>query len=245
MIAHRGDAKRRPENTLCAIRSALDAGAAYVEFDVQLTADGVPVVIHDHTLLRTAGIEGSIHDRTLTELAGIGVGEPDRFGERFKDEPIPTLEEVMELLAAWPAATAFVEMKRASIRRFGVEPFAGALSAVVEPLGDRCVVISYDAGAVEEIRRRRAGAIGWVIDTWTDDARSTAERLAPAYLFVERSLLPPEPEQLWSGPWQWVVYDIDDPDEALSLFGRGVAFIETWAIADLLADPRLHAGGVA
>ena len=38
------------------------------------------------------------------------------------------------------------------------------------------------------------------------------------------------------------VSDIDDPDEALSLFGRGVAFIETWAIADLLADPRLHAG---
>ena len=58
LIAHRGWAYRYPENTLPAIAGALGAGARYVEFDVQITADGVPVLFHDSTLDRTAGRPG-------------------------------------------------------------------------------------------------------------------------------------------------------------------------------------------
>jgi glycerophosphoryl diester phosphodiesterase len=67
-IAHRGFSSRYPENTLLAFERALDLGADGAEFDVQLSRDGVPVVIHDESLLRTAGDERLVKDLTLEEL---------------------------------------------------------------------------------------------------------------------------------------------------------------------------------
>lgn len=60
MAAHRGDAVNAPENTISSIRGALDQGAEYVEIDVQMTRDGVIVLGHDATLLRTTGVHNRI-----------------------------------------------------------------------------------------------------------------------------------------------------------------------------------------
>ena len=59
IIAHRGDSAHRPENTLASFASALELGADFVEFDVQLTADGHVVVMHDPTLDRTTDGRGA------------------------------------------------------------------------------------------------------------------------------------------------------------------------------------------
>src|SRR5687768_14602657 len=64
IIAHRGASKHAPENTLAALSAALDLGADGVEFDVQLAKDGVPVVIHDYDLKRTAGRAECVADLT-------------------------------------------------------------------------------------------------------------------------------------------------------------------------------------
>ena len=85
IVAHRGAPTERPENTLAAFEAAVDAGAAAVEFDVRITADGSPVVIHDATLDRTTGdirrvadvmvahAEGSLHQWFNLTLAAGGV----------------------------------------------------------------------------------------------------------------------------------------------------------------------------
>ena len=96
IIGHRGASAYAPENTLAAFRTALDAGADGIEFDVRLTRDGVPVVIHDSTLKRTGGFNHRVAELSLTELKEIDVGS--WFDESsFARERVPTLEEVFQL----------------------------------------------------------------------------------------------------------------------------------------------------
>ncbi len=96
IIGHRGFRARYPENTLAAFQAAIDAGADMIEFDVQLSSDGYPVVIHDRTLDRTTGGSGPVADRSLSELKKLDAGS--WFHPRFSTETIPTLEEVLDLV---------------------------------------------------------------------------------------------------------------------------------------------------
>lgn len=91
-IAHRGASANFPENTLVAFVAAIDAGAQMVELDVQRSRDGKLVVIHDDTVDRTTGGSGRVDGMTLAELKQLDAGV--RFGEIFRGERIPTLDEV-------------------------------------------------------------------------------------------------------------------------------------------------------
>ncbi|WP_296140358.1 glycerophosphodiester phosphodiesterase family protein [uncultured Tessaracoccus sp.] len=93
--AHRGASAVAPENTLPAFERAIDAGAVGVEFDVQRTADGHLVVIHDETLARTTGAAGRVVDHTLDELRALDASAGDA---AFAGVRIPTLPEVLDLL---------------------------------------------------------------------------------------------------------------------------------------------------
>ena len=239
LVAHRGYAKRYPENTLVSIRAALDAGVGAVEFDVQLTADRVPVVLHDISLQRTAGVDREIFNLPLARAREIDVGEPQRFGAAFAGVTLPTLAEMVELLDAWPGATAFVELKRESLRRFGVATVVGRVLEDLRPVIKRAVVISFDREAVAMARDRGEAGIGWVIDGYDGTDRALAEAIAPEYLFCDRPLVPEPPEPLWPGPWRWVVYGIETVEAAIEMARRGVELVETMAVAELLHDGRL------
>ena len=119
LVAHRGYPHRYPENTMEGIVAALQSGACFVEFDVQLSADGVPVVIHDQSLQRTAGLDLSVLDTNFIDLKQHCVGEADRFKDHYSDARIPALDEIVDLFNSWPKAQAIVEIKRDSLRRFG------------------------------------------------------------------------------------------------------------------------------
>ena len=109
IFGHRGASAYAPENTLAAFRLALGQGADGVELDVILSADGVPMVIHDDTLDRTTTGLGSVSRLTLAELKQLDAGYPARFGTQFPTERIPTLAEVF---AACGDQTVFnIELK--------------------------------------------------------------------------------------------------------------------------------------
>ncbi len=95
-IAHRGFSSRYPENTMLAFERALALGADGAEFDVQLTKDGVPVVIHDESLQRTAGDSRLVKDLTLEELRQLDVSY--RFAGTVPAQRIPTLDEYCSLV---------------------------------------------------------------------------------------------------------------------------------------------------
>jgi glycerophosphoryl diester phosphodiesterase len=109
VIAHRGDSAHRPENTLASFASALEIGADFVEFDVQLTKDGHVVVIHDPALDRTTDATGRLQDLTLAEVRKVSAGYPARFGDAYRGERVPTLAEVLGMLRG--RATAMIEIK--------------------------------------------------------------------------------------------------------------------------------------
>ena len=92
IVAHRGGGKLAPENTIAAMRCGLNHGFRGVEFDVMLTKDGVPVVMHDPQLGRTVAGEGSIAELTAQDLTARDAGA--WFGEAFEGEPVPTFEQV-------------------------------------------------------------------------------------------------------------------------------------------------------
>lgn len=229
IVAHRGWATRYPENTMAAIRGALDAGARCVEFDVQLSRDGVPVVIHDPTLERTAGRPECVMDLDWPELAAIDVG-PAPAPERLS-----SLADMARALAAYPASTVFVELKRESIDRFGVDNAVTAVLAAIAPIGERCVLTSFDDVALAAGRTRGAAAIAWVLERYDEDSLERARTLAPDYLFCNHRKLPEDDRPLPAGGWRWVIYEVTTLELARALGARGVGMIETMATGEMLA----------
>jgi len=95
VIAHRGFSSLAPENTLAAMELAISSKAHRVEFDVQSTRDGVPVVLHDDTLERTTNGKGRVCDKTYQEISKLDAGS--WFHPDFRGERVPTLDMVLEL----------------------------------------------------------------------------------------------------------------------------------------------------
>jgi glycerophosphoryl diester phosphodiesterase len=97
-LAHRGHSIAFPENTMTAFQAAVDAGVDAIETDVHLTRDGQLVLLHDETLDRTTNGHGPVVERTLGEVLELDAW--GRFGERFRGERVPTLEQLLDLAAA-------------------------------------------------------------------------------------------------------------------------------------------------
>lgn len=242
VVAHRGYAGRYPENTLPALEAAVDAGARYIEFDVQLSADGVPVVLHDADLRRTGGRPEAIADLTWPVLRDVEVCERARLGERFSGVTVPCLADVVGLLDVQPHVTAFVEVKREALRRFGTEDVVARVTDVIAPVSARCVLTSFDANALREGRRLGGYELAWVIEAFDGPTLEAAAKLAPEFLFCNYRKLPPN-EPLPDGPWQWAVYEVTDGELARSLVGRGATLIETMWVAEMMAELGLIGGG--
>ena len=239
LVAHRGYASRFPENTLEGVQAALEVGACWVEFDVQLTCDGVPVLLHDADLSRTAaGRSECIFELSLQQLSTIEVGQPDVFGGQFAGVGVPTLVSAMRLVASWERARAFVEVKPESIDHFGVERVVEAVSADIVATDTAPILISSSAEFLSEIRRSGRVKIGLVLREWSEGSRESLEDLRPDYVFCNLIRIPATAE-LWPGPWKWVIYEVVSPPLALELAERGAALIETMAIGEMLADPVL------
>jgi glycerophosphoryl diester phosphodiesterase len=98
IIGHRGASAVAPENTMAAFREAIAAGCDGIEFDVRLTRDGIPVIIHDNTLRRTAGLPVRVADLIWAEIKQIDVGSWFTRGEKsFTNETVPCLDELLTL----------------------------------------------------------------------------------------------------------------------------------------------------
>jgi glycerophosphoryl diester phosphodiesterase len=96
VCAHRGDVAAAPENTIPAIRSAVEKGVGMIEFDVQLSKDGRLVIMHDPTVNRTTNGKGKVEDLTFEELRALDAGS--WFDPKFARTQIPTLKEVLEVI---------------------------------------------------------------------------------------------------------------------------------------------------
>lgn len=111
---HRGYAAKYPENTLISFKAALELGVDAFEFDVWLTADKVPVLMHDGNAKRTCGVDRHVRDMTLAEVKELDAGYSEKFGDKYVGQgvTVPTLEETLQLaLSLRPDILFGVEIK--------------------------------------------------------------------------------------------------------------------------------------
>ncbi|WZY00807.1 glycerophosphodiester phosphodiesterase family protein [Bacillus sp. FSL W7-1360] len=137
IYAHRGASGTYPENTMSAFQAAVLAKADGIEFDIQLTKDGVPVVIHDETIDRTTDGRGAISDYTAAELARFNAAA--RYPQLAR-ERIPTFVEVLAWAATYPSLLLNIELKAYGEDRSRV---VAAVSQVLqETKGSNEIVVS-------------------------------------------------------------------------------------------------------
>jgi len=160
-IAHRGASARAPENTLAAFKEAIRLGADCIELDVHLSADAVPVVIHDDTVDRTTNGRGLVSALDSRQLRRLDAGA--WFSSRFRGERIPTLEEAFE--CARGRCGLNIELKEperrgapGSLGRSAGAPDAGAVTRAVagalarSDFKEPVIVSSFSAGALVRAR---------------------------------------------------------------------------------------------
>lgn len=155
ILGHRGSSAIAPENTLAAFSRAIRDGADGVEFDVRLSRDGVPVVIHDATLKRTGRIDQPVSELTAAELQEIDVGswfaEQRQNTPTFAGEKLPSLAQVFELFAE-NSGVLYIEMKCDATEGPALAAEVVRLTREAQ-MADRVVVESFDLSAILEVKR--------------------------------------------------------------------------------------------
>ena len=159
ITGHRGASGHAPENTLVAIETALLMGADSIEIDVQLSADGAVVLMHDATLDRTTDGSGYVSELSLTRLKEYDAGS--WYGPKFRGEPIPTLPEVLETVR--DRARLNIELKAGG-------DWEELTKTVVQIIGSQgfindSLVTSFNQKAVELVKELDDGiATGLIVD---------------------------------------------------------------------------------
>lgn len=161
-VAHRGESADAPENTVAAVQLAWERGVPGVEIDVHLTRDDRLVVLHDFNTSRTTGVSLEVKDSDLADVHGLDAGSWK--DARWAGEPLPTLEEV---LATIPEdGRLFIEVK------VGAEAIPAMVRAIEESgkRSDQLVVISFQADAVAESKRRLPDVPAYYLSSFKQDS---------------------------------------------------------------------------
>ena len=193
-VAHRGLHGQFPENSMPAFRAAAEAGYA-IETDVRLSADGVPVLIHDADTLRMTGTAGKVSDLTLKQLQALRLGG--------SAEHIPALAELVPLLAA-TGTPLLLELKDVAPRRELAEKSLALLEGSGTPkwyvVKHMCLnfltkpdFISYRVGDLPFGRARRKDTLLLCWTVCDEDGLGRAERYADNFIF--ENIRPPRPEK--------------------------------------------------
>lgn len=165
VIAHRGGGALAPENTLSAMRCGLAYGFHAVEFDVMLSQDGVPVLMHDPYFGRTVRGSGKVCETTAAELAAMDAGS--WFGAQFAGEPVPTLEQVVHYCKAnriWmnveiKPAPGFERQTGQTVAELTQRLFAAEIAAHVPGRNDASLPL-FSSFSFEALQAAKAAAPG-------------------------------------------------------------------------------------
>ncbi|WP_400162184.1 glycerophosphodiester phosphodiesterase [Brevibacillus sp. TJ4] len=209
-MAHRGWSGKAPENSMTAIRLALAEPAIRgIEVDVQLSRDGVPVLIHDFTLGRTTNGTGLVKDHTLEQLRSLDAGS--WYNPKFAGERIPTLEEA--LLAAKGRCTLNLELKATS------EMYPGLAEKVLELLErhamkDQVYITSFDHQLIRHVRSLDADVqtglivFGRPVMLLEQLQAAGANILAMEYTYLNQELV----NTVIQEGFKVIAWTLDDPD---------------------------------
>jgi glycerophosphoryl diester phosphodiesterase len=192
IVAHRGYAAKYLENTIQACQAAVDAGARWVEVDVQMRGC-VPVLSHD--------IPAEGQCTSLIDFA--------------------------DWLESNPEVTALVDLKSESLIEYGRLEVVQEVTSVM--LGCNWHPISFDYEALRSAVVNSVPAPGWIVCEFNQEIAQKAQAIGARWLIMNQIFIPPE--GLPAGPWEWMTYEIANAEQARSMIGRGIHWLETMDFA--------------
>lgn len=203
-LAHRGDHRVHPENSLAGMIAAMEVdGCDGLEFDVQASLDGIPVLLHDESLLRVQGVAALVHELTAAQLAGHG---------------IPTLAQVLQAVPR----RAFLDVElKADVGRSVVEVLAAGRGADLL----RAVVSSFEIVALERIRGLAPAWPCWLnADRLKAGDVRTAQALGCVGISVDWHAIDSAGlARAWAAGLEVAAWTVTDPRVARRLAASGVA----------------------
>lgn len=223
LVGHRGHPAGYSENSIAGLQSAVQAGARFVEIDLQCSADRTLWLFHDPKLLRLTGRTGAIESMTDAQLAKLRLLAPP--GGRT--EPLARLSDFATWLATTPPDLfAFVEVKPEVVARLGTSAALAAVRAGLGSTVERCAIISFAFELLAETRAQSAIPIAPILEHWAQSESEELIALQPEWVFVNQELVPPGPFP--QADWGWIVYETVDPMVAHDFLQRGAQLVETF-----------------
>lgn len=214
VIAHRGGARASPENTMAAFRRAIQDGADQVELDVQETADGEVVVIHDSDLMKIAGVDLKIWNAAREQLDAIDIGS--HFSADFSNERVPRLADVLEQCKG--KVTVNIELKY-----YGHDQqLEQRVADLVESAGmeSQIVVMSLEYPAVQKMKKLRPQ---WTVGLLSATAIGDLTKLDSDFLAVNMGMASRGFIRRAHGHGKLVyVWTVNDPVQLSHMISMGV-----------------------
>ena len=223
LLAHRCGGALAPENTLAGLEIAARLGCRAVEFDVMLSADGQPFLIHDETLERTAGRPGRVAELSAAVLSGVDVGH--RFHPAFRGEAIPTFVAALENCRRLGLA-ANVEIKPAVGLERQTGLVVGHTLRATDVAGKQPILLSsFSAAALEAAMAEVPGVPRALLaERYTPAALATARLLSCAALNLSRDgLTASDVVAVCEAGLVVMVYTVNTLEEARRLLDWGVS----------------------
>ena len=232
VVAHRGASIEQPENTIAAFEAAIDAGANSIEFDVRLTADDVPVVMHDPDVSRTTDGTGLVPELTLADVRRLQIPLPGG-----GTTGVPTLAEALECLSGRTAVD--IEIKNLPGEPGFTPDREETVEATLDTLDEvgfasPVIVSSFNPRSVAYCRKLRPTVPTGLLTSYDIDAdealaRASADEHRWVLPFVTKVLDAGDgfADRVHQGRGLLGVWIADDPETARRLFELGADAVAT------------------
>ncbi len=228
VIGHRCARAVAPENTLAGLERAARMGVGWVEVDVRLTSDGVPVLLHDPTLDRTTNGTGLLSARSAEAVRGLDAGR--WFADAFTGTALPTLDVFLRALVRLGLGVN-LELKTDPDDAHAVAQAALAVARTVWPGETPPVLISsFDPAALESAKALASTwPRGLLLDNIRADWRSAAERVEASAIIVNHQAIkgPESVSALTDGGRTILSFTVNDPARARQLRAWGISAVIT------------------
>jgi glycerophosphoryl diester phosphodiesterase len=221
ITGHRGASGLAPENTISAMKKAIEVGSDYSELDVQETRDGILVLLHDSSLKRTAGLEKNIWEMDYDSLSGLDVGS--WYSPEFKGELIPTLEEVMDFVRGKMKLN--IELKVNSHEEMLAERVVKTIEQ--KDFISGCLITSFDFESIDKVRALNADIqVGYLFSKIPKDIdvfKADVDLFSVRHDIVNAEFV----NKSHANGKSVHVYTVNDPEEMKRLIKLGVNSIIT------------------
>ncbi|WP_390619017.1 FGGY family carbohydrate kinase [Maricurvus nonylphenolicus] len=221
-VSHRGDINSAPENTINAIQLAIQSGIKHIEFDIQIDADGIPVLLHDPNLNRTHGINTTIFSSNSASIS-----------------KLDNLWSLLDSLSSHNDLHLYIEIKHDSIDHWGIDRVLQAIAPLTTK-SIRYTLLARSQTFLATARNLGHVSIGANVRRYDSAEQLNLLKLNPEYLVINHERIP-ENTKLWPGLWSWMVYEVENAAQARKLQQQGASYMISFNAQQLLCNEALHA----